>query len=102
MRINRLKEGQLYQIKPDICLSEYLRKTGRNDEYKVLSGYKDKKLHNLPPLVYLGYKIEDWEFIWTTKTNKIHYVLWQDEIWVMDERFAKHILPVWSGEKDGE
>ena len=42
---------------------------------------------------------------WNKKfnTNKIHYVLWQDKIYVMDNQFAKHVIPVWDGEiDDGE
>ena len=103
MRIERMKEGQLYHIKPNTCLDGWIQKVGPNEEYRVLMGHKtrDKKQWDHPPLVYLGFKIEEWEYDFRC-TNKIHYVMWQEEIWVMDNGFGKHVIPFWDGDKDGQ
>ena len=103
MRIERMKEGQLYQIKSNISLNGWTNRVGPNNEYQVMMGYRvrDKKRYNHPPFVYLGFKMEDWEYDFRS-TNKIHYVMWQGDIWVMDNGFAKHVIPIWDGENDGQ
>jgi hypothetical protein len=103
MRIDRMKEGQLYQIKSNTCLEGWMHRVGPQNEYKVLMGYntRDNNRWDHPPMVYLGFKMEEWEYDFRS-TNKIHYVMWQEEIWVMDNGFAKHIIPVWDGDSDGQ
>ena len=104
MRIDRMVEGKLYQIKPKIHVYPD-QKTGPHGCYRVIGGFRD--VHNrdmssgLPPFVYLGYKNEDWSYNYQ-HTSKIHYVLWQGDICVMDNQFAKHIIPIWDGEEDGQ
>ena len=95
MRIDRMKEGALYQIKPNINIRGWIQKIGPNDMYRVLTGYRERSniRYDHPPFVYLGYKIEDWKYD-MRDTHKIHYVLWQGDIWVMDNQFAKHIVPI--------
>ncbi len=96
-------EGNLYKIKPSIQVEDYMR-TGPNREYRVLSGYRSYANPNsdkCPPFIYLGYKTEDWKYHYQ-HTNKIHYIMMDGDICVMDNQFAKHIIPVWDGDKDGE
>ena len=103
MRIDRMKEGKLYEIKVGVYLETdgYTGKSDPNHAYRVLRGWRDhnaKQKH--APFVYLGHKIEDWRYNYLN-TNKIHYVLYEGDIWVMDNQFAKHIVPVWDGAGDG-
>lgn len=104
MRIDRMKEGALYKIKPNISL-DVVQRIGPQPQFPVLRGWRDvfgsKDSSSLPPFVYLGYKKEDWAYHYH-HTKKIHYVMWQGDIWVMDNQFAKHIIPVWDGEEDGQ
>jgi len=102
MRIDRMKEGNLYQIKSNINLQGWIHKTGPHDKYRVLAGFRERSptRHDHPPFVYLGYKIEDWKYD-LRDTNKVHYVLWKGEVWVMDNQFAKHIVPILENE-DGQ
>ena len=100
MRIDNMQEGSLYLIKPNV----YINDTGyasHRSNYRVLRGWKDHE-HSVqyPPFVYLGWKVEDWLYAYQ-HTNKIHYVMWQGDIFVMDNQFAKHIIPSWDGDKDG-
>ena len=100
MKIDRMTEGQLYEIKPQTIIQTG-RTGGRACDMPVLKGwhkwdYNEKR----PPFIYLGYKYEDWTYNYQ-HTNKIHYVLWQEDIYVMDNQFAKHILPVYKGADDG-
>tara|TARA_Y100001938_G_scaffold131802_1_gene189315 strand:- start:258 stop:563 length:306 start_codon:yes stop_codon:yes gene_type:complete len=99
MKIDRMKEGQLYEIKPQTIVEK--GGTGNISgapDYPVLKGWR-KWDHNesRPPFIYLGYKYEDWVYNYQ-HTNKIHYVLWQGDMYVMDNQFAKHVVPVWEGE----
>ena len=104
MRINRMVEGNLYKIKPGIHVYPDQR-TGPRGMYRVIGGFRDTTMRDrsskLPPFVYLGYKCEDWSYNYQ-HTNKIHYVLYEGSICVMDNQFAKHIIPVWDGEEDGK
>ena len=104
MRIDRMTEGKLYKIKPKIQLYSDQR-TGPNRDIRVLGGYKSvmtkDRSENLPPFVYLGFKKEDWAYHYQ-HTTKIHYILWEGDIWVMDNQFAKHIVPLWDGDENGE
>ena len=76
--------------------------TGPEYSYQVLRGWKNwRGIKDYPPFVYLGWKTEAWHYHYL-QTNKIHYVLWQGDIWVMDNQFAKHIMPVWEGGEDGQ
>lgn len=95
MRIDRMKEGALYQIKSNIRIGGWIQRVGPNDMYRVLTGYRERSgtRHDHPPFVYLGYKIEDWKYD-MRDTHKIHYVLWQGDIWIMDNQFAKCIVPI--------
>lgn len=102
MRIDRMQVGKLYEIKEKVVLAndEY-SSTGPNRQYRVLRGWKVhsiKKKH--APFVYLGHKTEEWTYAYLN-TNKIHYVLYEGDIWVMDNQFAKHIVPIWDGAGDG-
>ena len=101
MRIDRMETGKLYLIKENIEISTG-DKAGPNYEYNVLRGWRSwSKVCKRDPFVYLGYKEEDWRYNYQ-HTSKIHYVLWQGEIWVMDNQFAKHVVPVWNGDNDGQ
>ena len=93
-------EGRLYKIKPGIHVYEGNR-TGPEKQYRVLLGYRERnsRSEHWPPFIYLGHKIEDWKYHYQ-HTNKIHYIMIGDEIWVMDNQFAKHIVPVWDGDKN--
>ena len=103
MRIERMEEGALYKIKPNISLDRHQRIGPVKPQYPVLRGWRDvfsrHDSSEYPPFVYLGYKQEEWAYHYQ-HTNKIHYVMWQGEIWVMDNQFAKHIIPVWDGDED--
>ena len=96
-----MKEGGLYEVKYKVHL-DLNSWTGPGYRYPVLRGWKHlrgSKEH--PPFVYLGWKIEDWKYAYL-QTNKIHYILWKGSIWTMDNQFAKHIMPVWDGDGDGQ
>ena len=102
MRIDRMQVGKLYEIKEGTHVEwgEH-SKAGPNQEYRVLRGWRDHHDNQKrSPFVYLGHKIEDWKYNYLN-TNKIHYVLYLGDIWVMDNQFAKHIVPVWDGAGDG-
>ena len=100
MRIDRMKIGKLYIIKENIEISTDC-KTGPNREFNVLRGWRSwSKVADREPFVYLGHKEEDWRYNYQ-HTSKIHYVLWRGSIWVMDNQFAKHIVPV-REDQDGE
>ena len=89
----------MYEIKPQTIIEEgTTRNIGGAPNYPILKGWKLGS-HNefRPPFIYLGYKYEDWLYNYQ-HTNKIHYVLWQGEMYVMDNQFAKHVLPVWESE----
>ena len=101
MKIDRMKEGALYEIKPQTIIeTSYL--TAGKSKLPVMKGWRQWD-HNKDraPFIYLGWKIEDWTYHYQ-HTNKIHYVLWQEDIYIMDNQFAKHITPAWDGEKNGE
>ena len=100
MKIDRMQVGKLYLIKENIQISRP-DLTGPHGEYKVLRGWRlSGTVAKRDPFVYLGFKDEDWRYNYQ-HTSKIHYVLWQGEVWVMDNQFAKHIVPVWDGAGDG-
>mgnify|MGYP006226220321 FL=1 len=103
MKIDRMKEGQLYEIKPQTIVETSHTGTSNPDAvYPVLKGWRQWDYNKeRPPFIYLGWKIEPWTYHYQ-HTNKIHYVLWQEDIYVMDNQFAKHIIPVWDGENNGE
>ena len=102
MRIDRMQVGKLYEIKEGTHLEwDDWSTVGPNGEYRVLRGWRDHRDNQKrAPFVYLGHKIEDWKYNYLS-TNKIHYVLYLGDIWVMDNQFAKHIVPVWDGAGDG-
>ena len=100
MKIDRMKEGQLYEIKPETII-EVSTASSKSDA-QVLRGwrkwdYNEKR----PPFIYLGWQMEEWTYHYLD-TNKIHYVLWKEDIYVMDNQFAKHIIPVWDGGENGQ
>jgi len=99
MKIDRMKEGQLYEIKPQTVIDQAATgNIGGAPNYPVLKGWRSWEHKEIrPPFIYLGYKYEDWIYNYQ-HTNKIHYVLWQEDIYVMDNQFAKHVIPVWEGE----
>ena len=104
MKIDRMKEGQLYEIKPQTIVETSHTGTSKPEAvYPVLKGWRQWDYNKeRPPFIYLGWKIEPWTYHYQ-HTNKIHYVLWQEDIYVMDNQFAKHVIPVWDGEmNDGE
>ena len=102
MKIARMTTGSLYFIKPNVWVDTY-GYASHKKSYKVLRGWKQEAnpqdVH--PPFVYLGWKEEDWTYSYQ-HTNKIHYVMWQGDIYVMDNQFAKHIIPSWDGDEDGQ
>ena len=102
MKIDRMVEGGLYSIKPNICLRD--GRTGPAREFRVLGGWRVPEMRDgtsHPPFIYLGWKEEEWMYHYLN-THKIHYVMWKGEICVMDNSFAKHIVPVREGEEDGK
>ena len=104
MKIDRMKEGQLYEIKPATVLetNSTVGSSGGAPNLPILRGWRhwSNNENKRPPFIYLGWKIEDWTYAYQ-HTNKIHYVLWKEDIYVMDNQFAKHIVPVWDGAGDG-
>ena len=101
MKIDRMKEGQLYEIKPQTIVETSHTGTSACN-LPVLKGWRKWDYDEVrPPMIYLGWKMEDWTYHYQ-HTNKIHYVLWKEDIYVMDNQFAKHIVPVWDGETNGE
>ena len=89
MRIERMQIGKLYEIKEDISLAnDVYSVTGPNREYKVLRGWKNRSLKKKhPPFVYLGHKTEEWTYNYLN-TKKIHYVLYEGDIWVMNKHYC--------------
>ena len=102
MRIDRMKVGKLYEIKEGVHLeADGYCTAGPNHEYRVLRGWRSHHVkQKRAPFVYLGHKTEEWRYNYLN-THKIHYVLYEGDIWVMDNQFAKHIVPVWDGAGDG-
>jgi hypothetical protein len=99
MKIGRMKEGGLYEIKT----STILEKGSSNSKslLPVLKGWRDSTSSvSRPPFLYLGWKQENWIYS-HQNTSKIHYILWKELIWVMDNQFAKHIMPLWDGDSNG-
>ena len=97
-------EGSLYEIKPQTVVESH-RTTGMWSsgipDFPILKGWRQWNHNKVrPPFIYLGFKMEDWKYSYQN-TSKIHYVLWKEKIYVMDNQFAKHIIPVWNGEEDG-
>tara|TARA_R110001599_G_C11958204_1_gene632527 strand:+ start:168 stop:458 length:291 start_codon:yes stop_codon:yes gene_type:complete len=94
-------EGSLYFVKPNIFISAN-RLTGPDKKYRVVCGWRGPKkaCKVQPPFLYLGWKTENWTYA-QQHTNKIHYVMWEGSICVMDNQFAKHIVPLWDGASDG-
>ena len=100
MKIDRMKEGHLYEIKPQTII-ETTHTGTRACDMPVVKGWRQWDHNKIrPPFIYLGYKYEDWTYSYQ-HTNKIHYILWKENIYVMDNQFAKHVVPVWDGENDG-
>jgi len=98
MKIDRMTEGQLYEIKSTTIIDPGTAgPPGDALRYPVLKGWKKWDYsESRPPFIYLGYKYEDWTYNYQ-HTNKVHYVLWKEGVYVMDNQFAKHIVPVWEG-----
>ena len=104
MKIDRMKEGQLYEIKQGTVIeTSSTGGLGGAPDLPVLKGWRHwaSSKERRPPFIYLGWNMEDWTYHYQ-HTNKIHYVLWKEDIYVMDNQFAKHIVPVWDGENNGE
>ena len=101
MKIDRMKEGQLYEIKPQTIIETHKVSVQKNaPQLQVIRGWRKWDYDEVrPPMIYLGWKTEDWSYTYL-HTNKIHYVLWKEDIYVMDNQFAKHIVPVWDGENN--
>ena len=101
MRIDKMKEGALYLIKPKVHIDSDGYASAKQP-YHVMRGWREPTTQRTyPPFVYLGWKTEDWIYSYQ-HTNKIHYVMWQGDIYVMDNQFAKHIIHSWDGEEDGQ
>ena len=101
MRIDKMVEGSLYLIKPNVHINTDGYACARQS-FRVMRGWRETSVHSsYPPFVYLGWKMEDWFYAYQ-HTNKIHYVMWQGDIYVMDNQFAKHIMPSWDGDEDGQ
>jgi hypothetical protein len=100
MKIDRMTDGALYEIKPQTIVELTSTGTSASPDYHVLKGWRKwDHCEKRPPFIYLGYKYEDWRYNYQG-TNKIHYVLWKEDIYVMDNQFAKHVVPSWSGERE--
>lgn len=104
MKISRMIEGQLYTIKPETVVQTkdraFIQRSAPH--VRVLRGWRcHDHYEEQPPFMYLGWKMEEWTYTYL-HTKKIHYVLWQDDMYVMDNQFAKHIIPVWDGDGDGQ
>ena len=85
----------MYLIKPHTIVETpqlNVQKNGIN--YTVLKGWrKFDHYEDRAPLLYLGYKYENWTYNYQ-HTNKIHYVHWMGDLYVMDNQFAKHVVPI--------
>ena len=101
MKIDRMKEGSLYEIKPQTIIeTSYI--SPDKSYLPVMKGWRQQDHSKMrPPFIYLGYKYEDWTYNYQ-HTNKVHYILWKEDIYIMVNQFAKHITPVWDGENNGE
>lgn len=94
-------EGNLYEIKPQTIVQLGATGNGGSPDYLVLKGWRQwNHMEKRPPFIYLGYKYEDWRYNYQG-TNKIHYILWKGDMYVMDNQFAKHVIPVWERD-DGQ
>ena len=94
MKIKELKVGELYAIKSDTMLDMWInerRVIPKNIRilrgWKAYKGYPDE---NNPPLVYLGYRYDDWTYFYR-HTKKHHYVLWKGQEYLMDNWFADRL-----------
>ena len=94
MKIKELKVGELYAIKSDTMLDMWInerRVIPKNIRilrgWKAYKGYPDE---NNPPLVYLGYRYDDWTDFYR-HTKKHHYVLWKGQEYLMDNWFADRL-----------
>tara|TARA_R110001592_G_scaffold68192_1_gene208939 strand:- start:936 stop:1256 length:321 start_codon:yes stop_codon:yes gene_type:complete len=105
MKIDRMEEGALYTIKASTVIShQSIPVTGpsKYEQIPVLKGWRDYSKSKIrAPFIYLGWKQEDWTYSYQN-TNKVHYVLWKEKVWVMDNQFAKHVEPVWSEDCHGQ
>ena len=93
-------EGNLYEIKPQtvLDLGDIIHAEGA-PSFPIIRGWRQWSTCEVrPPFIYLGYKLENWTYNYYN-TNKIHYILWKEDIYVMDNQFAKHIIPVWEEEE---
>lgn len=88
-----MDDGGLYSIKSTTMVD--IGKVQTPDgELPVLRGWRSQGFClDHPPIVYLGWKMEEWRYHYQG-TYKIHYVLWKDVIYVMDNQFAKHLIPI--------
>lgn len=91
----------MYLIKPQTIIDVVSTKGFKDaPSYLVLKGWRKWDFSECrPPFIYLGYKYENWTYNYQN-TNKIHYVHWMGDLYVMDNQFAKHIVPI--GEYDGQ
>ena len=100
MKIDRMKVGQLYTIKEGTVVETGNTGTSSCD-LPVIKGWRHwMNQEKREPFLYLGWKMEDWTYEYQ-HTNKIHYILWKEQIYVMDNQFAKHIVPLWEVIEDG-
>ena len=94
MKIKELKVGELYAIKSDTMLDMWINEGGnRIRDYPILRGWKAFEGYpdgNNPPLVYLGYRYDEWTYHYR-HTKKHHYVLWKGQEYLMDNWFADRL-----------
>jgi len=96
MKIKDLIVGELYAIKDDTMLDMWInearRKIGQSNipilrGWKAFKGYPNE---NNPPVVYLGYRYDDWTYFYR-HTKKHHYVFWKGQEYLMDNWFADRL-----------
>jgi hypothetical protein len=94
MKIDRMKKGKMYLIKPETIIDIASTGSLSSPDYLVLKGWR-KWDHSepRPPFIYLGYAHENWTYNYQA-TNKVHYAFWKGSLYVMDNQFAKHVVPL--------
>lgn len=94
MRIEKMIDGGLYSIKSTTMVDIGITNTTNEGNLPVLRGWRCSDVSiNHQPFVYLGWKMEDWKYHYQG-THKIHYILWRATVFVMDNQFAKHVVPL--------
>ena len=103
MKIKDLIVGELYAIKKDTMLDMFVNEVRKRrlKDFPILRGWKAFKGYpeeNNPPLVYLGYRYDEWTYHYR-HTKKHHYVLWKGQEYLMDNWFADRLETIGENRK---